>query len=119
MLETEVQVSLLLRFALLCTVTKHNRGRITLKAGLGDLPALASLLKEVPDLEAEIRRIPGYKKHELRVGLLGGSVVIDYDPVVFPPDLWDDLAGLKLSPERKELVTRRLYALFDGKSVDA
>lgn len=116
MLKTEEQVSLLLRIAQLCRVKEHKRGRLTLKAGITDLPGLSSLINEVPDLEAEIGRIPGYKKHELHVGLTGASVVIDYDPAGFPPDLWDALGMLKTKPGMQQQVAQRLQALFDGTS---
>jgi len=114
MLNTDEQVSLLLKLTNLCRISEHRQGRITLKAGFLDLPRLTSLLNEVKDLAREIARIPGYRSHNTRVGLTGGSVVIDYDPTVFPRDLWNDLAGVKVKPSSREYVAQRLRALFDG-----
>lgn len=114
MLNADEQVGLLLKLTDLCRISEHRLGRITLKVGLMDLPRLTSLLNEVKNLEAEIARIPGYRSHTTRFGLTGGSVVIDYDPAVFPRDLWDDLAGVRTKSSTRERVAQRLRALFDG-----
>ncbi len=114
MLNTEEQVNLLLRLTNICRIGERRPGRITLKVGLMDLPGLTSLLNEVNDLQGEIARIPGYKSYKTKLGLTGGSVVVDYDPAVFPPDLWDDLGGLKSNPPAKERVAQRVRDLLDG-----
>ncbi|MFH1112535.1 MAG: hypothetical protein V1792_01315 [Pseudomonadota bacterium] len=114
MLNIDEQVNLLMRLTDICRVTEHGPGRVTLKVGLTDLGGLSSLVREVDDLEGEIARIPGYKSYRTRVGLTGGSVVIDYDPAVFPPDLWDDLGGLRNRPSAGGHVAQRLRNLLDG-----
>ncbi len=114
MLNTAEQVSLLLKLTDLCRIGEHRPGRITLKVGILELPRLTSLLNEVNDLEREIARIPGYKSHKTRVGLTGGSVVIDYDPTVFPRDLWEDLGALKKNPSSRAHVAQCLRELFEG-----
>jgi hypothetical protein len=114
MLNPDEQVNLLLRLTDLCRIGEHRPGRITLKVGLLELPRLTSLINEVKNIEGEIARIPGYRSHKTRVGLTGGSVVIDYDPKVFPRDLWESLGALKKNPSSREYVAQRLRALFDG-----
>jgi len=114
MLNTDERVSLLLKLTDICRISEHWTGRITLKVGIADLPRLASLLNDVKNLEREIARIPGYKSHKTRIGLTGGSVAIDYDPTVFPRDLWDDLAAVRQNPSGKEFVAQRLRDQLDG-----
>lgn len=117
-MNTEEQVGLLLKLAYICKVKDRESGRITLKVGFTDLPRLASLIKEIDDLEKEISRIPGYRSHKIHVGLTGGSVVIHYDPKLFPDDLWDDLSRLRAKPRTKDQVAQRLRSLFNGSRGD-
>lgn len=116
MLQPEEQVNFLVGIARLCRISDNRPGALALKFGLTDLPRL-SLSYRVDNPEAEIKRIPGYKSHRIKTRLTGLDVEIQYDPSVFPFELWQELGSLKEKPSLEPQIRERLLSLFgDHKS---
>jgi hypothetical protein len=111
MLQPEEQVNFLVGIARLCHVSENKPGTIGLRFGLTDLPRL-SMSFRVNDPEGEIKRIPGYKSHRIKTRLTGLDVEIQYDPSIFPYDLWKELASLKSTPSLEPKIREELQSLF-------
>lgn len=108
------QINLLVKFAFLCRVKRHESGEIKLKVGIRDLPRVKSLLDHVDDAKAEVKRIPGYRSHKIDIGITGVDVKIQYGPDVFPYELWQDLSRLRDEPALESKIRQDLHSLFNG-----
>ena len=86
-------------------ITRHIPGMVRLKFSLWGLTAARDI-----DFDALVRHIPGLL--DTRVKLLSRSIVIDYDPVLIPGDLWEDLDRIKKKPELAVRVAERLQGLL-------
>jgi hypothetical protein len=93
----------IIRLALYTEITSHTPGRVRLKY---------SLRKSPLDLDPQdlVRRIPGLLS--TRVKVFSSSIVIEYDPRLLPPDLWEDLNRIKKNPDLAADVAERLMGLF-------
>lgn len=98
----------------LCRIEEHNPGRITLKLSALDLPRLAMTAGGIGDIEGKISHIPGIERYEPNIGWTRASVVVWYDPSVFPYQLWEDLCALSDHPELESSIVERIRALFNG-----
>lgn len=86
------------------TPSRHTSGRIELKFRLSGMNL--ALNSNWEDL---IESIPGIL--DTRLQLLSKRIVIDYDPTILPPDLWEEIARLQEDPEAAAQVKKRLQAI--------
>lgn len=86
-------------------IVHHISGRIRLRV----LPSGIAVARKI-DLDQLKEHLQGIKG--VRVNAIVGSVVIEYDPVLISPSLWEDLAGSNANPERVSILEATLAALW-------
>ncbi|PIE72435.1 MAG: hypothetical protein CSA20_07775 [Deltaproteobacteria bacterium] len=89
-------------------VAHHVRGRIRVKALWRSLKDLRHVDKE--QLQEVVAKIPGILDY--RINLKALSAVIEYDPGILPPSLWDDVASLENYPLKRDEVRSQLLTLL-------
>ncbi|MBI5444228.1 MAG: cation transporter [Deltaproteobacteria bacterium] len=100
-------VETVLRIAPHLEIAHHIPSRIRFRI----LPGGLGLARDI-EVDRAAAAVPGVRS--IRVNPFGRSVVIEYDPFRIPPDLWAELPDLRLRPERRDALTRRLDALGSG-----
>jgi len=103
----------------LCRIQGHVPGQVTLKVSALSLPRLAAMIGGIDDIEGKIKQIPGIMNYEPNIGWRGASVVVTYDPSVFPYELWQDLCSPGDDPAFELSVMERIRALYDGRGTRA
>ena len=97
-------ITALFRIADYARIAHHIPGRIRIKMALAAKNALADL-----DLDDITTDLPGIRHH--RLNAKNGSVVIEYDPKVIAPPLWERLINLQ-EPQRPAM-RRELLTLWN------
>ena len=99
-------VEALLKIAPYARIAHHISGRIRLKFS----PAAEEVLTGI-NIESIMTGIPGIHGHRLNKS--AGSVVIEYDPAILAPSLWEELASLKKNPGIQNKLQRDLLDLWE------
>lgn len=99
----------LLRIAPHVEPAGHTPGRIAFKLKLSALAVAQSL-----EPERLARELPGILKTDLKI--FSRTVVIDYNPALLPPALWDELLALGADPGRQEAARARLTELLTSRT---
>jgi len=90
--DKQTLINALFRIADYARIAHHIPGRIRIKMALAAKKALADL-----DLDNITTDLPGIRYH--RLNSKNGSVVIEYDPTIIDPKLWERLITLP-EPQR-------------------
>ncbi len=85
----------------------HTPGRIAFKLKLSALSVAQSL-----DTGRLARELPGIRNTDLK--LFSRTVVIDYDPALLPPEVWEEMGALSTDPGRREAARARLTEILRG-----
>ena len=99
-------VEALLKIAPYARIAHHISGRIRLKFS----PAAEKVLAGI-NIESIMTGIPGIHGHRLNKS--AGSVVIEYDPAILAPSLWEELASLRKNPAVQDKLQRDFIVLWD------
>lgn len=94
----------LVRLAPHMQLAHHIPGRIRLRIRHSGLEAAQNI-----DIHDVARSVPGIRG--IRLNPFNRSVVIEYDSVLFPPDLWETMLQLGSRPELLPEVRERLQRL--------
>ena len=82
-----INAQMLVDLAAYFSIVHHIKGRIRLR--------VSSKIKEhgehvsIQDIEALPEKIQGIKS--IKINKIVGSLTVEYDPIIFPPRLWDNL----------------------------
>ncbi|MEN6441656.1 MAG: hypothetical protein ABFD97_24105 [Syntrophobacter sp.] len=95
----------LLRLAVHTTIVHHIPGRIRLRV----LPSGAWIARGI-DLDELKRHVPGIMG--VRVNILVGSVVVEYDRNELAPGLWEEFSKLRNDPGLASEMETRLVSLW-------
>ncbi|MBM9538705.1 heavy-metal-associated domain-containing protein [Desulfobulbus alkaliphilus] len=106
----EELIDALLDHMLYLRIAHHVEGRIRIKASWNGAKKLNQTREG--DIETIIAAIPGIKDYRINKQAL--SVVITYDPRVFPHVLWEEVAALGQYPARRQAVRERLLEALAG-----
>ncbi|MBN2231389.1 MAG: hypothetical protein JW781_01030 [Deltaproteobacteria bacterium] len=98
-------IALLLQAAPHARVAHHIRGRIRLKFAVSAVKVLVG-----EDVAGSLAKIPGIRQQKFNPA--SGSVLVEYDPAVIAPDLWEELAAYSGGAGGDHL-RERLAALWD------
>lgn len=96
----------LLRFAVHLRIAHHIPGRVRLKLAPEGGAGLAVAVTEAKRFVQSMMSIPGI--HSVKLNPLAQSCVIEYDPQIIPPSVWQDL----VSGTRSAAVDMFLQALM-------
>ena len=85
-------------------IVHHIPGRIRLRFNqsiLSKLPKLNGIEKEIQKIVNQIEAIKN-----IRLNLFAGSVVVQYDTDIFPPDFWQEVVAEKNVGRLREMARR-------------
>ena len=99
-------VEALMKIAPYARIAHHISGRIRLKFS----PAAEKVLAGI-NIESIMTGIPGIHGH--RINKSAGSVVIEYDPAILAPRLWEELALLKKNQAVQDKLQRDILDLWE------
>jgi len=99
-------VEALLKMAPYARIAHHIKGRVRLKFPLAAVKTLAGI-----DVPSTLGNIPGIFGH--RLNAQSGSVVIEYDPQIIAPGLWEELASFRRNSDKKNLLKEHLLNLWE------
>lgn len=98
-------IQAIMRFSQLAEIAHHIPGRVRLKFS----PMVVQELKKV-DPKRIAEKFPGILN--LRVNQLALTTVVEYDPEIIEPEIWEDLVSLRYKPERSDYIAGRLRTLW-------
>ena len=90
-------------------IAHHIPGRIRLRFNqsiLARLPKLNGIEKEIQKVANQIEAIKN-----IRLNLFAGSVVVQYDTDILPPDFWQEVVAEKDIEQLKKMARRLLPGL--------
>ena len=90
-------------------IAHHIPGRIRLRFNhsiLAKLPGLNGIDKEIQKIAGQIEAIKG-----IRLNLHAGSVVVQYDTELLPPDFWEEVVGEKDIERLREVASKLVPGL--------
>jgi len=99
-------VEALLKVAPYARIAHHIKGRVRLKFSLAAVKTLANI-----DVPSTLGNIPGIFSH--RLNAQSGSVVIEYDPHIIVPGLWEELASFQGNSDKENLLKEHLLELWE------
>ena len=99
-------VEALLKMAPYVRIAHHIKGRVRLKFSLAAVKTLAGI-----DVPSTLGNIPGIFRHRLNAH--SGSVVIEYNPQIITPGLWEELASFRGNRDKGNLLKEHLLELWE------